>query len=57
MIDKDESIVRVLLQNVNGLELTSHGHTMELIYDSMRHHFIDTACLYEQIHIGNTNQT
>ena len=34
MIDKDESITRILFQNVNGLEVTSHGHTLELICDS-----------------------
>ena len=26
MIDKDDSITRILFQNLNGLELNSHGH-------------------------------
>ena len=47
MINKDESITRIIFQNVNGLELTSHGHTMELICDSMRRHLIGIACLCE----------
>ena len=47
MIFKDESITRILFQNVNRLELTSHIHTLELICDSMRHHLIDSACLCE----------
>ena len=45
MINKDESITRITFQNVNELELTSHGHTMELICDSIRHHLIGIAYL------------
>ena len=53
MINKDESITRIIFQNVNGLELTSHGHTMELICDSMRRHLIGIACLCETKKISN----
>ena len=45
MIDKDDSITRILFQNLNGLELNSHGHTLELICDSIRHHLIDSSYL------------
>ena len=47
MIDKDGSITRFFLQNVNVLESISHGHAMESMCDSMPHHLIDSAYLCE----------
>ena len=47
VIDKGESISRILFQIVNGRELTSHRHTLELVCDLMRHHLIDSVCLCE----------
>lgn len=47
IIRKDESIPRILFQNVEGLELISHGYTLILVCDSMRQHSIDSASLCE----------
>lgn len=35
----------IIIQNGNGFELSSHGHTLKLIDDSIQYHFIASACL------------
>ena len=49
--NKTKDFIRILFQNVGGLELSTMGHTLEVTCQSMKEYNIGIACLAET----NTN--